>query len=552
MVETAQRRHLLRKFLKLIRTSAIIAAITLGLILMMEVAIRIIYHVRNSMVEVIPIPNMIRNFRSAPPWMESLRLLEPNESLMLTGRPHAHLKYMDLYSPAPSEEARMTLLSRFRPGLPEWARASSIWEVWLNSDGFRDREFPIAKPSGVIRIICIGDSWTFGTNVNQDQAYPQRLTALLKEDFPQNGIEVFNMGILAYSSHEGLALLKQRVLGLHPDFVIIGYALNDSAIAGWRDKDQFPANPRPARFQLKAFLANHMESLKLLRYFAELSKFKQVSLTAHLKAIASPNDKFIYETWASAESLEASDYERFEPQTRVSPKDYETNMRRIIAVVQSAGATPILLHNELRPGSPYQAVLQKLSSEGGIPLIDSSALIAAARQHIERELEHKLNLAPPGVASSKSNGCEIVFRIDMGDNPVPEAIHIAGPHPQLGDAIPNRIRLYDDGTHGDQKVGDHVWSLATTFFPGQKVFYVYTNSGTDGKWENLDVPKIRSFTLPASGSGPLYRPIESFGQVYMQADSFHPNAAGYDLIARAVEAVLKQNDKFKMMLSSNK
>jgi lysophospholipase L1-like esterase len=536
-----EKRHPLKKLLRLMRTPAIIAAITLGFILMMEVAIRVVYHIRNSMVEVIPIPYMVRNFGSAPPWMESLRILEPNETLMLTGRPHAHRKYMDLYSPAPSEEARMALLSRFRPGLPEWARASSIWEVSLNSDGFRDREFTAAKPPGIIRIICIGDSWTFGTNVNQDQAYPQRLSALLKEDFPQTGIEVFNMGMMAYSSHEGLALWKQRVHALQPDFVIIGYAMNDSAIAGWRDQDQFPSNPRPARFHLKAFLANHMESLKLSRYLAELSKFKRVSLTEHLKAIASPDDKFIYETWASAESLEPSDYERFESKTRVSPKDYETNMRQLVALVRSAGATPILLHNELRPGSPYQAVLQQLSSEEGIPLIDSSTLIAAARQRIEREIEHQLNLAPTGVASSNGSGFEVVFRIYTGDSPVPRAIYIAGPHPQLGDAIPNRIRLYDDGTHGDQKAGDRVWSFNASFAPGQKVFYVYTNSGSDGKWENLDVPKMRSFTLPASGSGLLYRPIESFGQVYMQADSFHPNAEGYDLIARALEDVLKRS-----------
>jgi len=32
----------------------------------------------------------------------------------------------------------------------------------------------------------------------------------------------------------------------------------------------------------------------------------------------------------------------------------------------------------------------------------------------------------------------------------------------------------------------------------------------------------------------VYLPIETFGQVYMQADNWHTDAAGYDLIAREV------------------
>jgi lysophospholipase L1-like esterase len=36
----------------------------------------------------------------------------------------------------------------------------------------------------------------------------------------------------------------------------------------------------------------------------------------------------------------------------------------------------------------------------------------------------------------------------------------------------------------------------------------------------------------------VYLPIESFGQIYMQADNWHTDAVGYDLIARAVADAL--------------
>ena len=126
-------------------------------------------------------------------------------------------------------------------------------------------------------------------------------------------------------------------------------------------------------------------------------------------------------------------------------------------------------------------------------------------------------------------------------------MYISGPLPQLGNTVPNKIAMYDDGTHGDQKAGDHVWSLTAKFLPGQKVFYVYTNSGEEGKWQNLDVPKVRSFVVAAT-DGRMYRPIESFGKLYLQADGFHTNAQGLELIAQAVRDAVVQTEKFKSLV----
>jgi hypothetical protein len=56
-----------------------------------------------------------------------------------------------------------------------------VWEISLKSEGFRDGEFPKLKPPSAFRIICLGDSWTFGANVGQQDACPQRPQALLRE-----------------------------------------------------------------------------------------------------------------------------------------------------------------------------------------------------------------------------------------------------------------------------------------------------------------------------------------------------------------------------------
>ena len=72
--------------------------------------------------------------------------------------------------------------------------------------------------------------------------------------------------------------------------------------------------------------------------------------------------------------------------------------------------------------------------------------------------------------------------------------------------------------------------------------YVYTNSGGAGLWEGLDVPSLRSVHVPAPDGSPVFLPIETFGQLYMQADNWHANAEGYDLIAGAVAREILAKD----------
>ena len=244
-----------------------------------------------------------------------------------------------------------------------------------------------------------------------------------------------------------------------------------------------------------------------------------------------------------ARNTEPADYEELEPWTRVSPKDYEQNIREMIRLARERGAGVILLRNELWD-SPYRAVLEKISTAERVPLVDSGALHAAARKRIEDDLEARLDLRPPLPGRARANGeVEVVFRVFLGARPVPRAVYIAGAHPKLAESVPNKLAMYDDGTHGDQRPGDGVWSYSATFPPGTRVVYVYTNSGKEGRWDGLDVPYVRRFVV--EGDERVYRPIESFGKIYMQADSWHTDAAGYELIAKAVLEKLKQDERFQ-------
>ena len=519
------------------------ALVTSICILVLEVGIRVAYRIRNSRVQYVMLPYMVRNFGAVPPWADGLRILDPDDESMHRGRPHARRTYVDLFCPMPSDVARKALLGRFSPEIPAQFKNNPVWTISLNADGFRDDEFPTTKSPDTIRIIALGDSWTFGHNAESNQTYPYHLRNLLKQDLPGKNIEVLNLGMLAYTSHQGLKLLRQKAMGLQPDIVLIGYAMNDASISGWHDKDVFV--PKQKRFSLRRFIVENSELYRLATYLGQLRKFQSTTMGDTLKAVSDPNDKFIYESWVSAEALEAANYEKLEARIRVPPADYEQNIREMIRVVREYGATPVLLHNELRPGSPYQTALQKISREEVVPLIDSCQVIGDERRRIEAELEQKLGLQWTPVAGS--GPVEVVFRVQMDRTAVPRALSIVGPYTQLGDNVPNKAFMFDDGTHGDQKAGDSVWSYTATFSPGQKIFYMYTNSGAEGKWENLDLPKVRTFVVPSSG-GTTYRPIEMFGKLYLQADGFHTNSMGYKIIAHAVHDAVVKTEKFQALL----
>jgi lysophospholipase L1-like esterase len=533
----------MKSALKELAKTTVAVLIVLGIV---ELGIRLAYTIRNNMVDYVVLPyNAAQDFGPVPPWIDDLRILERDDDLVWRNRRNVHQKYMDVYSPVEREQDRTALLRQFWPAIPPSLKNNPVWEVSLNSIGFRNEEFTREKDPSAFRIVCLGDSWTFGANVDQQDAYPQRLSSLLKQEYPQANFEVLNLGVLAYSSYQGLSLLEKEIDQLKPDVVLIGFAMNDSSVAGYRDKDM-SAQTKP--MTLSAGVGNVLESIelfKLLRYVAAIINHETWSIGDYMKKVAAaagtPD-----EAWIGRAANEFADYETLEPYTRVSPPDYETNIREMVKLAKRHDVRPILMFNELW-NTPYVAALQHVAKAEEVPLINSQVLINKARVDMERDLESSLDLQAPETSEPVSTeGIEVIFRVYSAQHAVSDAIYISGTHIHLGDGVPNHIAMYDDGTHGDQRAGDKVWSLGVKLPRGTTLFYVYTNSGDKGEWQNLDVPDIRRFTVDAKeGVNTIYAPIDTFGQMYMQADGWHTNAVGYQLMADAVLQALEQDGGFR-------
>lgn len=102
--------------------------------------------------------------------------------------------------------------------LPDARKLGRYWgatrPAQTNSHGFRDRERTHARTPGVLRIVAIGDSFTFGADVDDGE----RFTDALERAAP--GLEALNLGVNAYGPDQELRLLEIEGLRYAPDVVV--------------------------------------------------------------------------------------------------------------------------------------------------------------------------------------------------------------------------------------------------------------------------------------------------------------------------------------------
>jgi lysophospholipase L1-like esterase len=168
------------------------------------------------------------------------------------------------------------LFWRLQPNL-----RSVVWDFTLvstNAEGFR---YP--RPVGPwrprqTRILCLGDSVTFGYRVptvfgDQPPAralagepYPRLLEERLRSANPGREIEVIPMAVPGYSSYQGLLWLRRDIGRLHPDLVIALFGWNDVSL---RDApDRVSMADGALRVALRRALASSQALLRLRNWAA--------------------------------------------------------------------------------------------------------------------------------------------------------------------------------------------------------------------------------------------------------------------------------------------
>lgn len=139
----------------------------------------------------------------------------------------------------------------------------SLTHSVINNYGLRGG--PVDLSAGKVKILCLGDSITYGYGVDDAHTYPARLQAALDAEYPGR-YSVLNGGVDAYPvAFEWQKFLYLWNQGVHPDVVIVGYTMNEGFLGHLVDSSQEVKD----QFARRVWMKNYLRSFALYNLIAE-------------------------------------------------------------------------------------------------------------------------------------------------------------------------------------------------------------------------------------------------------------------------------------------
>jgi lysophospholipase L1-like esterase len=200
-----------------------------------------------------------------------------------------------------------------------------------NAYGFRDDEIADPKPEGVLRVLNLGDSATWGLNLHErDHSYSDQLEKFLaRRRSKSESYDVLNAGVVGHSSLQGLQLTRHWLDDFDADVVTVYLGNNDPAPGAIKDAERMAATAGPIQRLLHHNRIYLLLQKGLLHMRASRLDRQRLALVRHA----------LLEDTDANRSREAY----YEQGARVSPDEYEANLREIVRLIRASGARPILL-----------------------------------------------------------------------------------------------------------------------------------------------------------------------------------------------------------------
>lgn len=255
----------------------------------------------------------------------------------------------------------------------------------VNALGFRDRDWPVEKPPGTIRIACVGASTT------QD-GYTTMLAQELGRRFPDRRIEVLNFAVGGWTTAQSLINYVLNARQYSPDWIVLHHAANDKRSWGrGRTRTDYSdaytiLAPTPG---VDAFWVRYYNSYAFGKYL-------------FYRAYGRDAGVGLYEVmWSAGDTPEG-------PPTSKDVELFVSNIQEIVRVAQADG-THVLMTTQ-----PYS-----LTDLSWSPYwVEGMQMANAAIRHVARELQ-----LPLVDVDSLITGNEAAF----GDDPIhlrPEAVQV--------------------------------------------------------------------------------------------------------------------------------
>jgi lysophospholipase L1-like esterase len=204
------------------------------------------------------LPRTLRILALATPFIVFLGILAGIEGIVRATLPHVSSLSLFVSSPLDrdnfADTENVTIFEgdpvrfwRIRPNIDR-----VIWDytvVSTNEQGLRHPDPIGPKREGSRRIVTLGDSVTFGYRIpmafpnrpehydREARSYPLLMERDLRAANPDRDIEVVNLAVPGYTSHQGLAWLRNEIGELEPDLVTACFGWNDINLRAGTDRE---------------------------------------------------------------------------------------------------------------------------------------------------------------------------------------------------------------------------------------------------------------------------------------------------------------------------
>jgi hypothetical protein len=145
--------------------------------------------------------------------------------------------------------------------------------AWANKNGHRDELVSIEKTDGALRIMVLGDSFTVGANVAQDNIYVEVLETLLNKN-NITPVEVINTGVGGWQPFQYAQYYEHYGWKFSPDIILVGFFVGNDTYDQMTDVRQLwtailgrriSRKAKLERFiSLKVFMYNHSNIARLI------------------------------------------------------------------------------------------------------------------------------------------------------------------------------------------------------------------------------------------------------------------------------------------------
>jgi lysophospholipase L1-like esterase len=164
--------------------------------------------------------------------------------------------------------------------------------IKTNSLGLRNNKKTNLTPDkNKLRILAIGDSFTFGPYVSNQETWP----TYLEKSFGKN-TEVLNAGIAGYSIKEELAYLKEKGVKLKPNLIILQVLANDITDLEKNKSRKVRESALSSTGPLYSFFNFLRDKSHLFALFLDLQLKKEVEKTTiNLEQTKRQEDKIKYQ-----------------------------------------------------------------------------------------------------------------------------------------------------------------------------------------------------------------------------------------------------------------